>query len=157
MRERASQVCPHCGAELTPGARFCISCGKPVSTPREAARAEGSSDAEPIPVSERRRISVLFVDLANFTALAESMDPEEVRSVQSRYFEVARSIVATYGGTIEKFIGDAVMAIWGAPSPTRMMPSGLCARRWTIVYGVDRMGWRRGRSGPARARGRDDR
>ena len=109
------QVCPHCGAELTPGARFCISCGKPVSSKREAARAEGSSDAEPIPVSERRRISVLFVDLANFTALAESMDPEEVRAVQSRYFEVARSIVATYGGTIEKFIGDAVMAIWGAP------------------------------------------
>jgi class 3 adenylate cyclase len=58
---------------------------------------------------------VLFVDLENFTALAESMDPEEVRAVQSRYFDVARSIVASYGGAIEKFIGDAIMAVWGAP------------------------------------------
>ena len=135
-----AQVCPHCGAELTPGARFCISCGKPVSTPREAARAEGSSDAEPIPVSERRRISVLFVDLANFTALAESMDPEEVRSVQSRYFEVARSIVATYGGTIEKFIGDAVMAIWGAPLAHEDDAERAVRAALAIVYAVDRMG-----------------
>ena len=135
-----AQVCPHCGAELTPGARFCISCGKPVSTPREAARAAGSSDAEPTPVSERRRISVLFVDLANFTALAESMDPEEVRSVQSRYFEVARSIVATYGGTIEKFIGDAVMAIWGAPLAHEDDAERAVRAALAIVYGVDRMG-----------------
>ena len=66
--------------------------------------------------SERRLVSVLFVDLENFTALAESLDPEDVRSLQSRYFEVARSAVARYGGTLEKFIGDAVMAVWGAPA-----------------------------------------
>ena len=135
-----AQACPHCGAELTPGARFCISCGKAVSAPREAARADGSSDAEPIPVSERRRISVLFVDLANFTALAESMDPEEVRSVQARYFEVARSIVATYGGTIEKFIGDAVMAIWGAPLAHEDDAERAVRAALAIVYAVDRMG-----------------
>ncbi len=69
----------------------------------------------PLP-SERRLVSVLFVDLENFTALAESLDPEDVRSLQSRYFEVARSAVARYGGTLEKFIGDAVMAVWGAPT-----------------------------------------
>ncbi|MDQ2940607.1 MAG: adenylate/guanylate cyclase domain-containing protein, partial [Chloroflexota bacterium] len=66
--------------------------------------------------SERRLVSVLFVDLENFTALSESMDPEDVRGLQSRYFEVARAAVARYGGTLEKFIGDAVMAVWGAPS-----------------------------------------
>ena len=135
-----AQACPHCGAELTPGARFCISCGKPVAAPREVARADGSPDAEPIPVSERRRISVLFVDLANFTALAESMDPEEVRSVQSRYFEVARSIVATFGGTIEKFIGDAVMVIWGAPLAHEDDAERAVRAALAIVYAVDRMG-----------------
>jgi class 3 adenylate cyclase/tetratricopeptide (TPR) repeat protein len=66
--------------------------------------------------SERRLVSVLFVDLENFTSLAESMDPEDVRGLQSRYFELARAAVARYGGTLEKFIGDAVMAVWGAPS-----------------------------------------
>ena len=66
--------------------------------------------------AERRLISVLFVDLENFTAIAESLDPEDVRSLQSRYFEAARSIVARYGGALEKFIGDAVMAVWGAPA-----------------------------------------
>ncbi|MEP6679905.1 MAG: adenylate/guanylate cyclase domain-containing protein [Chloroflexota bacterium] len=66
--------------------------------------------------SERRLVSVLFVDLENFTELAEALDPEDVRSLQSRYFEVARSAVSRYGGTIEKFIGDAVMAVWGAPT-----------------------------------------
>ncbi len=91
-------------------------------------------------MSERRRISVLFVDLANFTALAESMDPEEVRSVQSRYFEVARSIVATYGGTIEKFIGDAVMAIWGAPLAHEDDAERAVRAALAIVYAVDRMG-----------------
>ena len=56
-----------------------------------------------------------FVDLENFTSLAEKLDPEAVRTIQSRYFEAARSAVAAYDGTIEKFIGDAVMAVWGAP------------------------------------------
>jgi class 3 adenylate cyclase len=91
-------------------------------------------------MAERRRISVLFVDLANFTALAESMDPEEVRSVQSRYFEVARSIVATYGGTIEKFIGDAVMAVWGAPLAHEDDAERAVRAAMAIVYAVDRMG-----------------
>jgi class 3 adenylate cyclase len=133
-------VCPHCGAELTPGARFCISCGKPVAPAEQQPAADARADAEQPAVSERRRISVLFVDLANFTALAESMDPEEVRSVQSRYFEVARSIVATYGGTIEKFIGDAVMAVWGAPLAHEDDAERAVRAALAIVYAVDRMG-----------------
>ncbi|HEX7472227.1 MAG TPA: AAA family ATPase, partial [Candidatus Limnocylindrales bacterium] len=59
---------------------------------------------------------MLFVDLEDFTALAESLDPEDVRNLQARYFEAARSVIAHYGGTLEKFIGDAVMAVWGAPA-----------------------------------------
>jgi class 3 adenylate cyclase len=66
-------------------------------------------------VAERRICSVLFVDLVGFTPLSESRDPEAVRELLSRYFERARTVIARYGGVVEKFIGDAVMAVWGAP------------------------------------------
>ncbi len=66
-------------------------------------------------MSERRLTSVVFGDLVGFTTLAEGRDPEEVRELLSRYFEDARLIVERYGGTVEKFIGDAVMAVWGVP------------------------------------------
>ena len=68
------------------------------------------------PVAERRLVSVLFADLVGFTALSESRDAEEVRELLSRYFETCRRLVERYGGTVEKFIGDAVMAVWGAPA-----------------------------------------
>jgi class 3 adenylate cyclase/tetratricopeptide (TPR) repeat protein len=64
---------------------------------------------------ELRVVSVLFADLVGFTTLSEARDPEEVRELLSRYFEVCRELVERYGGTVEKFIGDAVMAVWGAP------------------------------------------
>ncbi len=64
---------------------------------------------------ELRHVSVLFADLVGFTTLSESRDPEEVRELLSRYFDVCRELVERYGGTVEKFIGDAVMAVWGAP------------------------------------------
>jgi class 3 adenylate cyclase len=60
-------------------------------------------------------VSVLFADLVGFTTLSENRDAEEVRELLSRYFETARTIIARYGGTVEKFIGDAVMAVWGTP------------------------------------------
>jgi predicted ATPase/class 3 adenylate cyclase len=64
---------------------------------------------------ELRVVSVLFADLVGFTAISEARDPEEVRDLLSRYFDVCRELVERYGGTVEKFIGDAVMAVWGAP------------------------------------------
>jgi class 3 adenylate cyclase/predicted ATPase len=67
------------------------------------------------PVAERRVCSVLFCDVAGFTPLSEVRDPEAVRELLSRYFEVARSVIGRYGGVVEKFIGDAVMAVWGTP------------------------------------------
>jgi class 3 adenylate cyclase/tetratricopeptide (TPR) repeat protein len=66
-------------------------------------------------VAERRRVSVLFADLVGFTGLAEDRDPEAVRELLTRYFDLAREVIERYGGTVEKFIGDAVMAVWGAP------------------------------------------
>ena len=67
------------------------------------------------PIAERRLVSVLFADLVGFTALSESRDAEATRDLLSRYFELARTLITRYGGTVEKFIGDAVMAVWGVP------------------------------------------
>ncbi len=67
------------------------------------------------PEAERRLVSILFADLVGFTTLSESRDPEEVRELLSRYFDTSRRVIGRYGGTVEKFIGDAVMAVWGAP------------------------------------------
>jgi predicted ATPase/class 3 adenylate cyclase len=77
-----------------------------------------ASAAAVAPVVERRLVSVLFADLVGFTALTESRDAEETRDLLSRYFELARTLIARYGGTVEKFIGDAVMAVWGTPVAT---------------------------------------
>jgi class 3 adenylate cyclase/tetratricopeptide (TPR) repeat protein len=67
------------------------------------------------PVAERRLVSILFADLVGFTTLAEGRDAEDTRDLLSRYFDLSRDVIARYGGTVEKFIGDAVMAVWGAP------------------------------------------
>jgi class 3 adenylate cyclase len=67
-------------------------------------------------VAERRITSVLFADLVGFTPLSESRDAEDVRELLSHYFDTARAVIERYGGTIEKFIGDAVMAVWGVPT-----------------------------------------
>jgi class 3 adenylate cyclase/tetratricopeptide (TPR) repeat protein len=67
------------------------------------------------PVAERRLVSILFADLVGFTTLAEGRDAEDTRELLSRYFDMARGVIGRYGGTVEKFIGDAVMALWGAP------------------------------------------
>src|SRR5436853_83416 len=102
--------CASCGAPAAAGDRFCGECGSPlvvapaVATPRVAEV-----------VSERRLVSVLFADLVGFTTLSERRDPEEVRELLSRYFERCRAVIERYGGTVEKFIGDAVMAVWGTP------------------------------------------
>src|SRR5438105_11168396 len=102
--------CPACGAAVEAEQQFCDTCGTRLGaepparpTPRE-------------PVAERRLVSVLFADLVGFTALSESRDAEEVRELLSRYFETCRRLVERYGGTVEKFIGDAVMAVWGTPT-----------------------------------------
>jgi class 3 adenylate cyclase/tetratricopeptide (TPR) repeat protein len=106
----ATDTCGACGEQLTPQARFCPGCGAPVSTGVSSPAAPAAG-----PVSERRVTSVLFGDLVGFTPLSESRDPEEVRELLSRYFAECRTVVGRYGGTVEKFIGDAVMAVWGVP------------------------------------------
>src|SRR3954449_7950921 len=103
--------CPACGTTpSSPAARFCLNCGQALPGAPTSPAAEDTG-----PVAERRICSVLFCDLVGFTPLSESRDPEEVRELLSRYFDIARTVVARYAGSIEKFIGDAVMAVWGTP------------------------------------------
>jgi class 3 adenylate cyclase/tetratricopeptide (TPR) repeat protein len=115
--------CPGCGAAPSPTARFCPECGQPLDVANgfgsghalESRLDRGAGAASTVPVSERRLITVLFADLVGFTTLSQSRDPEDVRALLSAYFETCSSLVERYGGTVEKFIGDAVMAVWGAP------------------------------------------
>ncbi|HEU5264920.1 MAG TPA: adenylate/guanylate cyclase domain-containing protein, partial [Gaiellaceae bacterium] len=106
-----ARACPSCGTPNAPGVKFCGECGAVLSTPTP----EPAHPAQTAPAAERRLVSVLFTDLVGFTAASEQRDAEETRELLSRYFETARTVIERYGGTVEKFIGDAVMAVWGAP------------------------------------------
>jgi class 3 adenylate cyclase/tetratricopeptide (TPR) repeat protein len=122
---RLAVTCPSCGSANSPDAKFCGECATPLAAGASAAtptaRREPSAlrEAGSPPAgaagSERRLVSVLFADLVGFTPFAEARDAEDVRETLSRYFELASGVVTRYGGVVEKFIGDAVMAVWGAP------------------------------------------
>jgi class 3 adenylate cyclase len=95
-------VCPVCATDNPAVARFCLACGAPL--------ADGAA-----PRDERRVVSIIFVDLVGFTARAEQLDPEEVRALLTPYHERVRRELESFGGVVEKFIGDAVMGVFGAP------------------------------------------
>jgi class 3 adenylate cyclase/tetratricopeptide (TPR) repeat protein len=135
---RLAAVCPTCGTPNIAGTKFCGECGTPMAAGAVAPAAGAGAGAGygmaatpaasfpgaavpgggvgGAPVAERRLVSILFADLVGFTNLSEGRDPEEVRELLSRYFDAAREQISRYGGTVEKFIGDAVMAVWGAPT-----------------------------------------
>ena len=111
-------LCPACGTSNEPGRKFCGECGAALTAGAPAPAVAAAPQPRDLPVAERRLVSVLFADLVGFTAWSESRDAEEVRALLSRYFETCRRLIDLYGGTVEKFIGDAVMAVWGAPVAT---------------------------------------
>jgi class 3 adenylate cyclase len=96
-------VCASCGQENPDIARFCLACGLPLE------------EADGAPREERRLVSVIFVDMVGFTSLAEHLDPEEVQALLRPYHETVRREIESFGGVVEKFIGDAIVGVFGAP------------------------------------------
>src|SRR5262245_56386782 len=121
-------VCPNCGYENAPGAKFCSECGTRLADEPVSAR------------TERKVVTVLFADLVGFTAKAERLDPEDVQAILRPYHERLRHELERFGGTVEKFIGDAVMALFGAPNaheddPERAVRAALAIRDWIAEEG----------------------
>jgi class 3 adenylate cyclase/tetratricopeptide (TPR) repeat protein len=113
--------CPACGHANPSGARFCKNCGTLLMPEQPASR------------EERKVVTVFFADLVGFTGRAEQLDPEDVRAMLSPYYARLRSEIERFGGTVEKFIGDAVMAVFGAPvahedDPERAVRAALAVR-----------------------------
>src|ERR671937_1353583 len=95
-------ICPNCGEENPDRFRLCGFCGTPLRP-------------EPPPQEIRKTVTIVFSDLKGSTSLGERLDSESLRAVMSRYFDVMRAVLERHGGTVEKFIGDAVMAVFGLP------------------------------------------
>ncbi len=121
-------ACPNCGHENAEGAKFCSECGVALAASAPVARAE------------RKVLTVLFADLVGFTSRSERLDPEDVQAVLAPYHERLRYELERWGGTVEKFIGDAVMALFGAPvtredDPERAVRAALAIRDWIVEEG----------------------
>jgi class 3 adenylate cyclase len=107
--------CEACGTVAAQaGQRFCLECGSQLPGAVAGGTAVPAA-AVPAASVERRQVSVLFADLTGFTSFSERRDAEDVREMLSEYFDRSRRIIDSYGGRVEKFIGDAMMALWGAP------------------------------------------
>jgi class 3 adenylate cyclase len=113
--------CPSCRSEAPADARFCPACGTQLS-------GRGPHD-------ERKFVSVLFVDMVGSTERADGADPEDVRDLNRRYHQELRDRIERFGGVVEKFIGDAVMAVFERPWLTTMTPNAPFAPRSTRSKG----------------------
>jgi class 3 adenylate cyclase len=120
-----SRSCERCGAEAPADGRFCPSCGAPL---------------EPLDGAERKLATLVFVDLVESTRLAAGLDPEEVRPRLARFFDVVRSVLVEHGGTVEKYIGDAVMAAFGVPRGHSDDPDRAVAAALALVERVAELG-----------------
>ena len=103
-------VCPACASSNPPHFKFCGECGQALTVP-PIAKAEDAS----VTPGERKHVTVLFSDLSGYTAMSEKLDPEEVKEITGRLFTALASVIEGYGGFVEKYVGDAVMALFGVP------------------------------------------
>src|SRR5438045_2320584 len=119
-------VCPNCGTVNPPTAKFCIECGTvllPLATsekPHQSTQHSGNGQTQPLPEiltprEERRVVTIMFADITGSTPLADHLDPEDMRAILIGYFNLMTEQIRKHDGTVEKYIGDAVMAVFGAP------------------------------------------
>jgi class 3 adenylate cyclase/ribosomal protein L40E len=119
-------TCSQCGTELPPEAKFCLECGEPLRpgaippqlspgnyTPKHLA--EKILNSKNALEGERKQVTVLFVDVAGFTSLSERLDPEDVHGLMNQAFDIMLSEVHRFEGTVNQFLGDGIMALFGAP------------------------------------------
>jgi class 3 adenylate cyclase/tetratricopeptide (TPR) repeat protein len=125
--------CPGCGERNPERARFCLGCGAPLAASVAAVR-------------ERRVVTVLFADLVGFTTLSERLSPEDISLIQDAYFQGVRETVSRYGGRVEKFIGDAAMAVFGLPRSRENDAERAVRAGLALVNSVERSGARLGLS-----------
>src|SRR3954465_5318056 len=114
-------ICSACGQDNPEIAQFCLACGRPLTAGRAVSR------------EERRIVTVIFVDLVEFTSRAERLDPEDVRAILAPYHDRVRAEIESFGGIVEKFIGDAIVGVFGAPTafgddPERAVRAALAVR-----------------------------
>src|SRR5712692_10834934 len=124
---RLKALCPACGVANPPANKFCGECGAPMTAAPPAPKFASPESytpkhlAEKILTSkgalegERKGVTVMFADVSGFTAISERLDPEDVHAIMDRVFEVILGAVHRYEGTINQFLGDGVMALFGAP------------------------------------------
>src|SRR6516225_6986164 len=126
-------ICPNCGTINLPYAKFCIECGVPLPSPlsitsnnlplqpvttskaTDSTDLDGSSKFGLAAPEERRVVTIMFADITGSTPLADKLDPEDLRAILTGYFNLMTEQIRRHGGTVEKYIGDAVMAVFGAP------------------------------------------
>ena len=120
-------LCPNCGEENPDRARLCMMCGTALQ-----------ADSKP-QIEERKVVSILFVDLVGFTARSHAADPEDVRAALRPYHALLKREIERFGGTVEKFIGDAVMAVFGAPVTHEDDPERAVRAALRIVEAIEQL------------------
>jgi class 3 adenylate cyclase/tetratricopeptide (TPR) repeat protein len=125
------QACSVCGTANSPTARFCGACGSPLEPPTGPPPSDGAE--------ERKVVSVLFADLAGFTAGSDGADPEDMKARLRPYFARAREEIVSVGGTVEKFIGDAVVGLFGAPTSREDDAIRAVQAAWQITHAIDEL------------------
>ncbi len=140
--------CPQCGTDQPDNAKFCNECGAPLATASTAqattsAGAHAAVDRDLSKGGDRRLVTVLFADVSGFTSLAEKLDPEQLRDLITGCFDRLVPCIKRYGGTIDKFIGDEIMALFGAPrahenDPERALRAALEMRDAVVGFNRER-------------------
>jgi len=146
-------ACPGCGAKIPPGRKFCGVCGHDLRKPAEPTPIDYSQPKSYTPKflaekilttrssieGERKLVTVLFADVANYTSIAEKLDPEEVHQIMDGCFKILMDEIHRYEGTINQFTGDGIMALFGAPialedAPQRALSSALAIQKKIAEY-----------------------